>query len=106
MTEAPQEWWVYLLQSTVKKRTYIGIACDVDRRLLQHNGERAGGARSTRSGRPWRLERILGPYKDRSIASKVEYHWKKARGRKRLTWQPPAHDLTNEPPPPPAQPTR
>jgi len=90
MTEGEPEgqWWAYLLQSTVRKRTYIGIACDVDKRLRQHNGELTGGAASTRSGRPWRIARRLGPFASRSIASRVEHFWKKSRGRHRYTWQP------------------
>ena len=86
--EAPPQWWVYLLQNAQRRRTYIGIALDIDRRLRQHNGELAGGARATRSGRPWRILRTLGPYPDRSTASRVEYAWKKARGRRRLRWMP------------------
>lgn len=89
-TEAhPPEWWVYLLRSTRRTRTYIGIATDVDRRLRQHNGELVGGARSTRSGRPWQVLRRLGPFPSRSVASRVEYAWKQVRGRQRLLWAPP-----------------
>lgn len=88
-TESPPEWWAYLLQSTRRARTYVGIAQDVDRRLRQHNGELAGGARSTRSGRPWAVARRLGPFADRSTASRVEHAWKKVRGTARHSWQPP-----------------
>ena len=34
---------------------YTGIATDLDRRLKQHNGELAGGARYTRARRPVQL---------------------------------------------------
>ena len=88
MAEEAARWWVYLLESTARRRTYIGIACDVDKRLRQHNGELAGGARSTRSGRPWSVARRLGPYASRSVASRVEHFWKKAKGRQRRSWQP------------------
>ena len=74
---------MYLLQSTSARRSYVGIAVDVDRRLRQHNGELVGGARSTRSGRPWTIARRLGPFADRSTASRVEYAWKQVRGRQR-----------------------
>ena len=91
--EAPvTEWWVYLLQSTRLRRSYVGIAVDVDRRLRQHNGELVGGARSTRSGRPWTVARRLGPFPDRATASRVEYAWKQVRGRQRLRWQPPVEE--------------
>ena len=44
-------WQVYLLQC-VDGSLYTGIATDVSRRLRQHNGELAGGARYTRGRRP------------------------------------------------------
>ena len=34
---------------------YTGVATDLDRRLKQHNGELAGGARYTRGRRPAQL---------------------------------------------------
>ena len=91
--DADPLWWVYLLGSARGNRTYIGIAHDVERRLRQHNGELAGGARSTRSGRPWHVLRKLGPYSSRSVASRVEHFWKRARGAQRARWQPQAHHL-------------
>lgn len=48
------DWWLYILQSTVSGRFYIGIALDPDKRLTQHNtGSR--GAKATRGGRPWQI---------------------------------------------------
>jgi len=89
-TDTPPEWWVYLLRSTRLRRTYIGIAHDVSRRLRQHNGELTGGARSTRGGRPWTIVRTLGPYPDRSTASRIEHAWKQVKGARRALWKPPA----------------
>ncbi len=85
---APAEvlWWVYVLRSTVRKRSYVGITVDLPRRLEQHNGELPGGARSTRGGRPWKIAKVYGPYVDRARASQVEYAVKRLRGAKRLTW--------------------
>ena len=34
---------------------YTGVALDVEKRLLQHNGERAGGPKYTRGRRPVQL---------------------------------------------------
>ncbi len=79
--EAP--WVVYVLVSGTRG-TYVGISTDAERRLEQHNGERAGGARTTRAGRPWRLGTIYGPYRTRGEALSVEYRVKKLRGRRRL----------------------
>ncbi len=76
-------WVVYVLVSRTRG-TYVGISTDPDRRLEQHNGLRAGGARSTRAGRPWKLGTVYGPYASRSEALSVEYRVKKLRGRQRL----------------------
>ena len=45
------EWQVYLLRCN-DGSLYTGVATDVQRRLLEHNGELRGGARYTRSRRP------------------------------------------------------
>ncbi|MEM0955095.1 MAG: GIY-YIG nuclease family protein [Pseudomonadota bacterium] len=44
-------WQVYLLRCA-DGTLYTGISCDLARRLRQHNGELAGGARYTRGRRP------------------------------------------------------
>jgi structure-specific endonuclease subunit SLX1 len=48
--------FVYCLYSTINhRRTYIGATKNVKRRVRQHNGEIKGGAKYTRSHRPWKL---------------------------------------------------
>lgn len=47
-------WHVYILQC-VDRTLYTGIARDLSRRLLQHNGELVGGPKYTRGRRPVRL---------------------------------------------------
>lgn len=54
-------WWVYILSSERTGVTYTGVTTDFRRRLRQHNGELAGGARSTRRGRPWTRIHLEGP---------------------------------------------
>ncbi len=44
-------WWVYLLRCA-DGSFYTGITTDLARRVREHNGERAGGARYTRGRRP------------------------------------------------------
>jgi putative endonuclease len=88
--EAPEEeprWWLYLLRSARGGRSYVGITVELERRVAQHNGEQPGGAKSTRAGRPWVLERSWGPF-SRSEASAHEYRLKRCRGRKRASWEP------------------
>jgi Flp pilus assembly protein TadD/predicted GIY-YIG superfamily endonuclease len=85
---AEARWWVYVLTSNGggrgPRRTYVGSTVDPERRMLQHNGQRPGGAARTRAGRPWRLARLHGPFPDRSAAQRVEARLKKQRGRARL----------------------
>ena len=44
-------WWVYLLQCA-DRSLYAGVTTDLVRRLQQHNGQLAGGARYTKARRP------------------------------------------------------
>lgn len=81
--ETEQLWWVYLLRSSKGDRSYVGVSCDLDRRLAEHNGERAGGARSTRAGRPWLRVAVVGPLADRARAQRLEAQLKKHSGPKR-----------------------
>jgi len=81
-------WFVYVLGSLSVRRTYVGCTNDVARRVRQHNGEIVGGARCTRSCRPWGLLTVYGPYSGRSEAQSVEYKVKKLRGLNRTRWSP------------------
>ena len=47
----PASWYVYILRCA-DGTLYTGVTRDLDRRLAQHNGERAGGPRYTRGRRP------------------------------------------------------
>ena len=49
-----EDWQVYLV-CCADGSLYTGIARDLARRLRQHNGELAGGARYTRGRRPVEL---------------------------------------------------
>ena len=79
-------WIVYVLVSRVRKLTYVGITKDVEARLAQHNGLVRGGARATRTGRPWRLGAQYGPFVTRGEAQRVEARVKSMRGPARLAW--------------------
>lgn len=48
---AAQHWLVYLLECA-DGTLYCGITTNMPRRLAQHNGHKAGGARYTRGRRP------------------------------------------------------
>lgn len=47
-------WHVYVLQCA-DGTLYTGVARDLQKRLLQHNGEQAGGPKYTRGRRPVQL---------------------------------------------------
>ena len=66
-------WCVYLLSNGA--RTYIGASTDVARRVRQHNGELAGGARATSAHRrtePWRAVAWLTGFADKRAALRWE----------------------------------
>ncbi len=44
-------WYVYILECA-DGTLYTGVARDLDKRVRQHNGERAGGPKYTRGRRP------------------------------------------------------
>lgn len=87
---AAPPWYAYVLVSLEPpppgqlaqrvRRTYVGVAVDVERRARQHNGELPGGARSTRVGRPWRVAVVHGPFPDRGAAQSAEVRLKRRRG--------------------------
>ena len=68
-------WHCYLLVSDDGKRTYIGATVDPNRRLQQHNGEKAGGARATH-GRCWRRHTLVSGFPDSTAALQFEWAWK------------------------------
>lgn len=60
--DAPERgWFVYILKSATVPKFYTGITPDLERRLRKHNGELVGGARFTRTGRPWTIAYSEGP---------------------------------------------
>lgn len=65
-------WFLYLLSAADDRATYVGISPQPEQRLEAHNGERQGGARSTRRGRPWELLGVWGPFQGRGDAQRAE----------------------------------
>lgn len=66
-------YFVYLLTSTTKNRTYVGCTCDLVRRLRQHNGEISGGAKYTKYGRPWKMICYVAGFPDKRTAYQFEW---------------------------------
>ena len=68
-------WSVYCLQQIKGSKTYIGATVDVNRRLLQHNGQQSGGAKATRGNQWSRVCHITGFPHERA-ALQFEWAWK------------------------------
>jgi putative endonuclease len=75
-------WYVYVLRCA-DGSLYTGVARDLQRRLLQHNGELAGGSRYTRGRRP--VELVWSDTElDRSAAQRREASIKKLSRAQKL----------------------
>lgn len=76
--------YVYILQSTINcNKSYVGVSNDLTRRLQQHNGEKSGGARFTRSCRPWSffaVFRLKNRHDALSMEWKIKHKKKKSDG--------------------------
>ena len=74
-------YWVYIV-ACADGTLYTGIAIDVARRLLEHNGDKPRGARYTSARRPVRLM-YSAAFASRSEAQKEEARIKRlTRGDK------------------------
>ncbi len=75
-------WHVYILRCA-DGTLYTGVAIDILRRVEQHNGKLAGGARYTRTRRPVKLV-YRETAANRSAACKREYAIKQLSRRDKL----------------------
>ena len=75
-------YFVYWIVSG--RLSYIGATVAPHRRLRQHNGELAGGARRTRSRTDWRFKCIVSGFRTWQEALQFEwafkYHSRRCRG--------------------------
>lgn len=80
--EPAAAWWVYMLRCA-DGSLYTGITTDVDRRIAEHNGDGAPGARYTRSRRPVQLVHVE-PAADRAEATRRELAIKRLDRQRKL----------------------
>jgi predicted GIY-YIG superfamily endonuclease len=74
------EHFCYLLRSaSTKDKAYIGYTIAPPKRLLQHNGVLAGGAKPTQRHRPWELVAVVGGFRTKRDALCFEYAWQHPR---------------------------
>lgn len=77
-------WFIYCLESENGRRTYVGATNNLPRRLRKHNGEISGGARATRSGRPWHFIAHSCQPMSKRLALSLERCWKNSSRAKEL----------------------
>ena len=70
----------YILRSSVKEKYYVGYTINFERRIRQHNGEIAGGAKKTTKFRPWVPIRIISGFTDMNMALRFEYRLQHMKG--------------------------
>ena len=71
-------YYCYLLKSIKNKSTtatYIGFTKNPTRRIKQHNGEIASGAKRTARSRPWEFVCIVSGFPNQRVALKFEFMW-------------------------------
>jgi putative endonuclease len=78
----PCNYVCYLLKSETSNRTYIGVTTNLKKRLRQHNGEICGGAKYTRSHRPWKPVLCVSGFYTKNQALSFEYRVKKKKNSK------------------------
>ena len=71
--------YVYLIRAGA--RAYIGATVHPARRLRQHNGELAGGARRTRGRGPWHFHCVVVGFRTWREALQFEWAFKRATRR-------------------------
>jgi len=72
--------FVYLLESSISKTTYVGATTNLNRRLRQHNKEIKGGAFITGAkvsrGETWRRVCYIKGFPDWTATLQFEWRWK------------------------------
>ena len=70
-----------------KNHTYIGITNNINKRLDQHNGKIANGAKHTKKSNNWVYYYILGGDNlTKSLISSFEWYWKHRKSKITDKW--------------------
>jgi structure-specific endonuclease subunit SLX1 len=80
-----KEFFVYLLESSCKRATYVGATVNLERRLRQHNKEITGGAHATGAkvarGETWRRACHVTGFPTWQAALQFEWRFKQLTRR-------------------------
>lgn len=77
------EWVCYFIRSQVSLKTYVGMTNNFPRRISQHCGVIIkGGAKRTRSGRPWVPVLVVKGFDSKIQAMQFEWMWHHPTPRK------------------------
>ena len=68
---------VYVLVNTLDRRTYVGCTNNFARRIRQHCGIIAGGAKATRGCASWRFYVVVTGFASRNMALSFEWYAKR-----------------------------
>lgn len=84
-TKDAKEFFVYLLESSSKRTTYVGATVNLERRLRQHNKELSGGAHATGAkvarGETWRRACHVTGFPTWQAALQFEWRFKQLTRR-------------------------
>ena len=72
-----ENYYTYIIESSVKKKWYIGYTNDIERRLVEHNSEQN---KSTKGKGPWKLI-LLRIFDNNLDANRFELKLKKLRNK-------------------------
>jgi len=74
-------WYCYILYSTISNRTYVGITNNLIKRIRQHNGEIVGGAKQTKTGRPWQYLCYISGFPTEKAVRQLEWRLHHPNGK-------------------------
>lgn len=77
-------FYCYLLESEISNPTYVGFTVNPKRRIRQHNGELAGGAKATTKCRPYRMICHISGFKTKRHALQFEWALKHCAASKMI----------------------
>ncbi|MFH1459357.1 MAG: GIY-YIG nuclease family protein [Candidatus Omnitrophota bacterium] len=73
-------YYIYILKSIIKNKTYTGFTSNIDKRLAAHNN---GAVKSTKAYKPYKLIHLEGFATSQEAKAKEKFY-KTTSGRRRL----------------------